>query len=64
MKTTIEIIVDAKGKVTVDALGFQGTGCEAATKFIEAALGEVQANTRKPEFHQTRQAGVQQKAGV
>jgi hypothetical protein len=38
------------GEITVEAEGFQGKGCEAATKAIEEALGKSTQRTRKPDF--------------
>ena len=38
------------GESTVEAEGFQGKGCEAATAAIEEALGKHWQRTRKPDF--------------
>jgi len=46
----ILVRVSPAGEITVEADGFQGNGCEAATKAIEEALGHGTARTRKPEF--------------
>jgi hypothetical protein len=42
--------VSPAGEITVEAHGFQGKGCEAATKAMETALGKTSTRTRKPEF--------------
>ncbi len=46
----IQIRISPIGEITVEAEGFQGKGCEAATKAIEEALGKPQNRTRKPDF--------------
>ncbi|WP_265593897.1 DUF2997 domain-containing protein [Haloferula sp. BvORR071] len=43
------------GDIQVEAEGFQGKGCEAATQSIEQALGKPTGRTLKPEH---RQGGV------
>jgi hypothetical protein len=54
----IIVKVSPTGEITVEADGFQGKGCEAATKAIEEALGKPKERTRKPEYW--RQAQRQQ----
>ena len=39
MSRRIHVRVSPFGEITVEAEGFQGKGCEAATKAIEEALG-------------------------
>ncbi len=39
-------------EVTIEAIGFQGKGCEAATKAFEEALGVVAKRKHKPEHRQ------------
>jgi hypothetical protein len=46
----IHVRISPVGEITVEADGFQGKGCEAATKAIEEALGKTRARTRKPDF--------------
>jgi len=48
----IEVIIDKDGNVTVEAVGFKGKACAAATKAIEEALGKVTSSKKKPEFNQ------------
>ena len=50
MSRRILVKVSPFGEITVDAEGFQGKGCEAATKAIEEALGKPKQRTRKPDF--------------
>ena len=46
----IHVRVSPVGEITVEAEGFQGNGCEAATRAIEEALGTPRERTRKPDF--------------
>jgi hypothetical protein len=46
----IHVRVSPFGDITVEAEGFKGKGCEAATKAIEEALGRKTGRTRKPDF--------------
>ncbi len=51
MSKTIEIIVQTDGSLKIDAVGFQGSDCEQATRFLEEALGRETARKRKPDYH-------------
>ena len=46
----IIVKVSPFGEITVEAEGFQGKGCEAATKAIEEAHGKPRERTRKSDF--------------
>ena len=61
----IHVRVSPTGEITVEADGFQGNGCEAATKAIEEALGKPSERTRKPDFWRqpARQSNLQQLGG-
>lgn len=50
MSRRIHVRVSPFGEITVEAEGFKGQGCEAATKAIEDALGKPKVRTRKPDF--------------
>ena len=50
MSRRIHVRVTATGEITVEADGFQGKGCEAATKAIEDALGNPRTRTRKADY--------------
>ena len=50
MSRKIHVRVSPFGEISVEAEGFQGKGCEAATKAIEDALGKPRERTRKPDF--------------
>ena len=63
IKRTIEILIRPDGTLAVDAIGFKGTDCEQATKFLESALGLTSEKQRKPEYHQTNRNQHQQRLG-
>ena len=50
MSRKIHVRITQSGAITVEAEGFKGSGCEAATKAIEEALGKSGTRTRKPDF--------------
>jgi hypothetical protein len=57
----IHMTFDMAGGVKVDAINFQGQGCEAATKVFERLyVGGSRSANRKPEFY--GQAAQGQKA--
>ena len=49
----IEVIVTRDGSTRVETKGFQGVDCQAASRFLEAALGRRVDETLTPEFHQS-----------
>ena len=59
MSRRIFVRVAPDGALTVEADGFQGKGCEAASQAIEQALGKRTGRTLKPE-HRHGGASVQQ----
>jgi hypothetical protein len=64
MSRKIHVRVSPIGEITVEAEGFQGKGCEAATKAIEEALGKPRERIRKPDFwRQTNRQSNQQQLG-
>jgi hypothetical protein len=50
---TVEIIISPKGEAIIQAKGFQGSACQAASRFIEQSLGQRAAETLTAEFYQT-----------
>ena len=56
----IHVCVSPQGDVSVEADGFEGNGCEAATRAIEVALGSAKQRTRKPQFWQRPQQRIGQ----
>ena len=63
MSRSIEIIVSPHGDISIDAVNFKGADCEAATRFLEEALGTAGDRKRKPEYHQRQTTRQQQKLG-
>jgi len=63
MSRSIEIIVSPHGDISIDAVNFKGADCEAATQFLEEALGTAGDRKRKPEYHQRQNTRQQQKLG-
>ncbi len=61
MKRTITVTFDREGNPTVEAHGFQGHGCKAATEAIEQALGTIETVTAKPELYQGGTVGTTQR---
>jgi hypothetical protein len=60
----ILVRITPAGVITVEADGFHGKGCEAATKAIEEALGKPGTRTRKPEYwRQSQTTKNQQRLG-
>jgi hypothetical protein len=47
---TIEVTIDTEGAVLVEAHGFRGKGCKAASEAIEKALGVAGKSKFKPEY--------------
>ena len=64
MSRKIHVRITPAGAITVEAEGFHGKGCEAATKAIEEALGKPGSRTRKAEYWRQTQTGkTQQRLG-
>ncbi len=60
---SIEIIITPSGSVRVEALDFVGPDCEAATAFLEQALGEVTERHHKAEFYARAKLRQNQQVG-
>lgn len=52
---TITLLIHPDGGLELEASGYHGPDCEAATAFLEEALGKVKERRRKPEHHHRRQ---------
>lgn len=57
----INVVVNPDGTVEVSAEGFKGKGCEAATKFIEEALGMDGDRKKLPEYYANETVKLTQK---
>ena len=53
MPKIIEVTVAPSGNTTIQTKGYLGGDCQAASRFIEQALGLVAAGRKTPEFYQT-----------
>ena len=60
---TIEIIVTPEGRTSVQTLGFTGSSCRDASRFIEEALGQRSGEKLTAEFHQTESVQQNQQLG-
>ncbi|NQV25789.1 MAG: DUF2997 domain-containing protein [Rhodopirellula sp.] len=49
---TIEITVKPDGSTSLETKGFAGNGCQAASRFLEQALGSRGSEQLTSEFHQ------------
>ena len=59
MSKTIEIIVTPEGKTSFQTVGFTGSSCQEAGRFLEEALGKRIAQRRTAEFYQNAQTETQ-----
>ena len=60
----IEIVVSPTGQVRVETRGFAGTSCQAASEFIEKALGQRASETRTAEFYQPQSQSASAQEGA
>ena len=49
---TILVTVDEEGSVEIEATGFKGKACEAATDAMIKAMGVPVCTKKKPEYYQ------------
>lgn len=52
MAPRIIVDIDENGDVKIEADGVTGSGCQELTADLEKALGAVEQDVKKPEFHQ------------
>ena len=60
----IEVVVSPTGESRVEAVGYQGSSCQSATKALEKALGAKSSGSLKPEFYETNNSINQQKESL
>ena len=56
---TIEVIISPKGETKIEVKGYFGSSCQAASKFLEDALGAKLSDNPTAEFYQTQPATQQ-----
>jgi len=63
MNQTIEIIISPQGETRVETKGFSGSACREASRFLEQALGQRQAEQLTSEFYAVSESQQQQCEG-
>ena len=58
------MLVNADGSLIIDAIGFKGSDCEKATRFLEEALGQIATKQRKPAYDERNKTHRQQRVGA
>jgi hypothetical protein len=53
MKTTIEIVISPTGETRLETKGYSGADCQAASQFLESALGRRLSERKTAAYHQT-----------
>ena len=49
---TIEVTISPSGESRIETIGFVGSECRQASRFLEAALGRRSCESLKAEFHE------------
>jgi len=58
-KERIDVWISPEGAITLDAVGYTGSTCEEATRFLEESLGTVGRRQRTRDYYR-RQKNQQQ----
>jgi len=58
-KERIGVWISPEGAITLDAVGYTGSSCEEATRFLEESLGTVGRKQRTRDYYR-RQKNQQQ----
>jgi len=61
---TIEIIVSPTGHTRLETKGYSGTSCQAASEFLEQALGQKVSERPTAEGHQPVQQQTEEREGI
>jgi len=59
LKERIDVWISPEGAITLDAVGYTGSTCEEATRFLEESLGTVGRKQRSRDYYR-RQRNQQQ----
>ena len=61
--TRIDVWISPEGAITIDAVGYTGSSCEEATRFLETELGTIGRKQRTRDYYRktTRHQSNQQK---
>jgi hypothetical protein len=58
-KERIDVWISPEGAITLDAVGYNGSNCEEATRFLEESLGTIGRKQRTRDYYR-RQKNQQQ----
>ena len=50
-KERIDVWISPEGAITIDAIGYTGSSCEEATRFLETSLGTVGRKQRSRDYY-------------
>jgi hypothetical protein len=50
-KERIDVWISPEGAITIDAVGYTGSSCEEATRFLEESLGTVGRKQRTRDYY-------------
>jgi hypothetical protein len=54
-KERIDVWISPEGAITLDAVGYTGSTCEEATRFLEESLGTVGRKQRTRDYYRRQQ---------
>ena len=66
MTQIIEVVISPKGETKIETKGYSGSSCQAASKFLEEALGAKLSDQPTAELYQTQPVNqqIQQKGNA
>jgi len=50
-KEHIDVWISPEGAITIDAVGYTGSSCEEATRFLESELGTIGRKQRTRDYY-------------